>query len=188
MKRRDVLKSVFAGAAAANVQAQQPTHSAGHTAAASAASSPQQAWTPMLFDDHQNQTVIALADLIIPATDTPGAKQAKVNEFIDLFLHDGPDGPRNAFLQGLGWLDGFALRQNQKPFLACTREQQVAMLTTLSAGGEALDPGHQFFQQVKGLTVQGYYTTEIGISELNKGGRVPGSYGCQHVAGSTGGH
>ena len=47
-------------------------------------------WKPALFTAHQNETVIALTDLIIPATDTPGAKAALVNRYMDLLLNDGP--------------------------------------------------------------------------------------------------
>src|SRR5437867_10734692 len=43
-------------------------------------------WKPAFLDEHQNQTLIVLSDLIIPETDTPGAKQALVNRFIDLLL------------------------------------------------------------------------------------------------------
>ena len=42
-----------------------------------------------VFNPHQNQTVIALSELIIPQTTTPGAKAARVNEFIDIFLSSG---------------------------------------------------------------------------------------------------
>ena len=42
-----------------------------------------------------------------------------------------------------------------------------------------LEPGMGFFEELKKLTIAGYYTTEIGIKELNKNG-VPSSFGCQH--------
>src|SRR5712692_591843 len=77
MKRRDLLKL---GASIATVPAaglaQQHEHSA--TAANQIAKSGVSAsdWKPELFDDHENQTLIALVDLMIPATDTPGAKAA----------------------------------------------------------------------------------------------------------------
>src|SRR5262245_53303704 len=49
-------------------------------------------WKPLFLDEHQNQTLIVLSDLIIPETDTPGAKQALVNRFVDLLLAaEGPD-------------------------------------------------------------------------------------------------
>jgi len=58
-------------------------------------------WTPQVFDSHQNQTVITLTDLIIPPTDTPGAKDVHANRYIDLFLADGPDSERTRFIEGL---------------------------------------------------------------------------------------
>lgn len=178
MKRRDVFKGMLAGAAA--------TANAQHTAAGPrnpsarkppAARTP--AWTPLLFDAHQNETVIVLSDLIIPATDTPGAKQARVNEYIDLILHDGPSSRRDRFLEGLGWLDGLAIREQGRPFSACSHDHQVAILTRLDASREEpLRPGAEFLQFAKRLTIEGYYTSKIGIEELNKGGRVPASVAC----------
>ena len=43
-------------------------------------------WKPLFLDEHQNETLIVLSDLIIPATDTPGAKEALVNRYIDLVM------------------------------------------------------------------------------------------------------
>ena len=155
------------------------------TAAKAASSKNAEAFKPLLFDQHQNETVIILSELIIPATDTPGAKAAKVNEFIDLVLHDGKPERRNQFLQGLGWLDGFAMREHGKPFSNCTQAQQIALLERLDqkpgvAAPPELEDGAAFFAEVKRLTVSGYYTSEIGIKELNKSGNVPASFGCTH--------
>jgi gluconate 2-dehydrogenase gamma chain len=213
MNRRDLFKGVVAGAAAQAASAQQHAH----VAPAAATSG---AWKPLLFDAHQTATVVALTDLIIPRTDTPGAKDARVVEFIDLLLNDGPSEPRTQFLEGIGWLDGFALRRHQRPFVGCTAAQQVAMLKaidqplrpaspeTLNRAGTpdraaeidrpvasverpadpaAAEPdvsrGATFFRQVKMLTADGYYTSRIGIDELNKGSRVPGSFACGHQEG-----
>src|SRR5215472_9258823 len=73
-------------------------------------------WTPKVFTAHQNATVIVLTELIIPQTDTPGAKAAKVNEFIDGVLADAKAGERQRFLEGLTWIDGRATRDHQHPF------------------------------------------------------------------------
>jgi len=73
-----------------------------------------------------------LADLIIPATDTPGAREVLVHQYIDLMLHDGPSEPRADFIKGLGWLDGYALRLHHEPFVRCTAADQHSMLTALS--------------------------------------------------------
>jgi len=134
-------------------------------------------WRPSVLDDHQNETVIALTDLIIPATDTPGAKAARVNRYIDLFLRDGSASQRESFLSGLSWLDGYAIREHSHPFVHCSPADQTAMLTALDQG---TGPGKKFFAQMKSLTARIYYNTEIGYRELNKGGRVPATFGCEH--------
>ena len=133
-------------------------------------------WRPSVLDDHQNETVIVLTELIIPATDTPGAKAARVNRYIDLFLRDGEARQRERFIAGLNWLDGHSLREHSHPFLRCTPAQQTAMLTAMSQGG----PGRDFFRSMKSLTSRIYYNTQIGFQELNKGGRVPKTFGCSH--------
>jgi hypothetical protein len=178
MKRRDALRTAAAGFGAASIQAQTPASSA----------KPKSAPVPrkhLLFDDHQLETVAVLCDLIIPATDTPGARAARTHDFIDLLLNDGPAGRRNSFLAGLGWLDGYAIREHKAPFVRCSPSDQLAMLKTLDGeGSPELKPGNDFFRDVKGLTVMGYYTSREGIAELNKGGRVPRSFGCKSAGGS----
>ncbi len=140
-------------------------------------------WKPAFFDSHQNETVVALTDLIIPATDTPGAKAAQVNRSIDLLLNESPAEARRKFLQGLAWLDGYALRTHGAPFVNCSPSQQTALLQSLDPAGRPSGearPGVEFFREIKGRTVSGYYSSKIGREELNKGGRVPASFGCQH--------
>ena len=132
-------------------------------------------WKPELFDAHQNDTVVVLSELIIPATDTPGAKAALVNRWMDRILAAGPQEQRDAFLSGLAWLDGHAIAQHQKPFLRLTEAQQVEILKSIDGGS---GPGAQFFRMAKGLTSRIYYATEIGLRELNKGGRVPSTLSC----------
>ena len=136
-------------------------------------------WRPAILDAHQNETVIVLTELIIPATDTPGAKAARVNRYIDLFLRDGDARQRERFLDGLNWLDGQMLRAYGHPFVRCTPEQQTAQLQAMDAS--APGPGRNFFRLAKNLTQQIYYSTEIGFQELNKGGRVPKTFGCTHA-------
>lgn len=180
MKRRDIIKSALAGAGAVTTGAT-TAQAATAQAPATPAAAVKPAWKPLLFDAHQNETVTTLAELIIPRTDTPGARDAKVNEYIDLILNDGPVERRNRFISGLNWLDGLALRQHAAPFQRLNAAQQIAMLKSLDGSrDEALRPGAEFFRQIKQLTVQGYYTSRAGIDELNKGSRVPSSFGCEH--------
>jgi len=172
MKRRDLLKlgASVAAAPAAGIAQQRP-----HAAPAAAV------WKPELFDDHQNETVIALADLIIPATDTPGAKAALVNQYMDRIAAAAPEKEKTEFREGLWWVDGYAIRKNGQPFVRCTPAQQTAILQALDTGTDPeVGPGHRFFQMFKGFTVEVYYATQAGFNELNKGGQVPATFGCAH--------
>jgi hypothetical protein len=133
-------------------------------------------WKPGLFSASQNETVIALTDLIIPTTDTPGAKAALVNRYMDLLLKDGNPTERDRFLAGLKWLDEESTRREKVPFVKMAQSRQIALLESLDSGeGE----GNQFFRMAKSLTVRVYYQTEVGMKELNKRG-VPKSFGCAH--------
>jgi len=133
-------------------------------------------WKPLLFDAHQNATVIALTDLIIPATDTPGAKAANVNRYMDLLLNDGREADRVSFLEGLGWLDQSARQEHQAPFVKLTPSNQIALLTKLDQGVNGMEEGTRFFRTAKAMTARIFYATKLGFDELNKGGRVPSSY------------
>ena len=134
-------------------------------------------WKPALFNAHQNETVIALTDLIIPATDTPGAKAALVNRYIDLLLKDGPESERDRFVSGLAWLDEESNRQYKTNFVKLPVSKQTALLQSMDSGdGE----GNQLFRMAKSMTVRIYYQTEPGFKELNKYG-VPKTFGCTHA-------
>ena len=182
MNRRDLMRTALigTGAAAAAPAAPLVTHIAAAAAATAPAAAEEQAWAPLLFDAHQNATVIALTELIIPATDTPGAKAAKVNEYIDLMLHDVEEDRGHGFLKALGWLDGYALDKYGAPFVKLSEPRQTAILASLDGAQDpALMPGAEFFKRLKRLTVEGYYTSKIGIDELNKDG-VPDTFACAH--------
>jgi gluconate 2-dehydrogenase gamma chain len=178
MKRRDLLKlGASAAAAPAAGFAQQHDHPPAH-AAAGPSSVP---WKPELFDDHQNQTVVALVDLIIPATDTPGAREALVNRHLDHILAASPEEEKTRFREGLWWVDGYAIRRHGKPYAGCTPVEQTAILQAMEAGADPeIAPGHRFFGLLKGMIAEIYYATQIGFNELNKGGRVPATFACRH--------
>ncbi len=178
MQRRDWIKTALAGTGAA-AAGPLVTHIASAPGAAAQAATGA-AWQPLLLDPHQNQTVIALTELVIPTTDTPGAEAARVNEYIDLMLHDVDPDKGHGFVQGLGWLDGYATRNHGSPFVALEEPQQIAILELLDGSEDPdLVAGAKFFGRLKRLTVEGYYTSRIGIAELNKNG-VPATFACEH--------
>jgi len=89
-------------------------------------------WKPLFFDNHQNETLILLSDLIIPATDTPGAKEALVNRFIDLVLSAESNERQRSFLDSLGYLDGESMRRYKSAFRYLKRDEQDDLLHSLA--------------------------------------------------------
>ncbi len=185
MNRRDLFRIGVNGAATLAVASEQARAAAAHPAGAphpvnteSTQAAQASEWRPSVFDDHQNQTVIALTECIIPETDTPGAKAALVNRYIDLFLRDGDPAALGDFVSGLNWLDGYAIRSASAPFVTLPEARQVEILEVLDGGGPGLESGQRFFRSLKALTARIYYATEAGFKELNKGGRVPAGFGA----------
>ena len=145
-----------------------------------------------VLDPHQNETVATIAELIIPATDTPGARATKVNEFIDLALAEWFDAAdRTRFLEGLADVDARSRALFTRDFTACTPEQQTQILTALDAELAELREGEsrgdtpeattpqRFFGMMKRLTLVGYYTSEVGFTEELHDAIIPGRYdGC----------
>jgi hypothetical protein len=169
ISRRDALKKMAAGGAAAATSVfwvdalaaaaeQQAPH---HHAAVAAATGP---WKPKVFTAAQNATVVALAETIIPKTDTPGATDANVNRFIDSVLASASTEDRQKFIDGLGWLDAHVTESHGATFLKAPAETQLAVLTDLSKAPSDT-PGADFFRAIKSLTVTGYYTSEIAMRE-----------------------
>jgi hypothetical protein len=145
------------------------------------------------LNPHQNATVITISEAIIPATDTPGAKGAKVNEFIDLLLTEWFEpSETKEFLAGLDDVDARSKKKFSAAFVACTPEQQTELLKELDAAAMQFSANQRqamqthaaptpmnFFYQMKKLTLAGYYTSEIGFSqELGKTIIPPSHAGC----------
>jgi len=134
------------------------------------------------LDPHQNETVATIAELIIPKTDTPGAREAGVPAFIDVMLADwGDDDQRKVFTAGLANLDERSRALFGKDFIACSPIQQTQILTDLDAELARLrdtkaDMSKNFFQGMKWLTLTGYYTSEIGATSELHYRVVPGRY------------
>lgn len=143
-------------------------------------------WTPKILTAHQNETVTVITELIIPATDTPGAAAAKVNEFIDAIIADAHEAERREFLDGLTWTDARSQELFGADFIACSPAQQTALLTIISSDKNTSmedRTGIAFFSAIKGMTITGYYQSEIGMrEELGDTGNVffADDPGCTH--------
>jgi glucoside 3-dehydrogenase (cytochrome c) hitch-hiker subunit len=125
-------------------------------------------WAPKALTAAQNDTVVALAELIIPQTETAGATKANVNQFIDAVLVDASPDDRRKFVDGLAWVEARSQRDAGAPFVKATPAQQTALLTALSTAKSPTpddQAGVDFFKAIKALTITGYYTSEIGMRE-----------------------
>jgi len=156
-----------------------------HTHAAQAAVTAS-TWAPSVLTPRQNEAVIALTELIMPATDTPGAKAALVNRFVDHVLSTADAKERSEFIRGLTWLDDRCRARVGQDLAGATTAQLTDIVTPLAVEGTgAADdaPGIAFFRTIKSMTITGYYTTEIGLrQELGDDGRMvlAAFEGCTH--------
>jgi len=135
------------------------------------------------FTPDQLERVSVIAEHIIPATETPGAKDAGVPEFIDLMLHHCyEEEERNSFLSGLDQVETDAQEKNGDSFVELSSEQQLSLLKdyqteALAQQGEGNPPA--FIHMMRELTLLGYFTSEVGATQALEYVPVPGRYeGC----------
>jgi len=148
-------------------------------------------WSPVFLNPEQNETLISLSDVIIPATDTPGAKDALVNRFIDLLLSVQTAESQQRFVEALSFIDTESQQQFGKNFRALGLDDQIWLLTPWAYGREQSrwmehqqqpDPGEGHFAHLKTMIALAYYGSEIGQKELGWDGEFThGPFqGCEH--------
>jgi hypothetical protein len=173
----------------------------GHTmeAADSQAAAPD--WQPVFFDSHQNETLIALAERILP-----NSTQAYVNRFIDTLISVDTQENQKKFLASLGAFDHEGITRYNQPFKDLTEDQQNGILTAASTkpsepgqGGRrrrrptVSAPGSEepaltirdHFETIKGWVTGAFYSSEFGMKELGWTGQVAWESlpGCPHPDG-----
>lgn len=134
-------------------------------------------WTPTALTPEQARTLDVVAELIVPATDTPGARAVGVPQFIDRAVGAWCSAPQAKLLRsGLDQLDVDARAAHGAAFADLTAEKQTALLTRYDAAGDAQRP---FFGLLKELTTIGYFTSKPGATIALRYDPVPGDYrGC----------
>jgi hypothetical protein len=132
---------------------------------------PSAPFAPRFFTAMEFQVVSRLADLIIPATDTPGAAAVGVPEYMDLVVSLDLKLQR-IFREGLPGLDTSSQsRFSTESFLQLTEAQQVEILVSLNDAAEQKRIAREvvvggdaaFFNALKSLTADGYYTSRVGL-------------------------
>lgn len=195
LSRRDVLRQIAlaltaAGAGAMSPASAQEVHR--HTQEERQRTG---TYEPKFFKPHEYQTLRRLAELIVPADEKSGsAVDAGAHEFIDLLCSQNEQLGR-IYSGGLLWLDARMRQDHAASFLQATEPQQIGMLNTLVEADAAaraaspnsvidptapylrfqdygleltgdLGPGVRFFDWVRRMTVDAYYTSPIGIKDL----------------------
>jgi Gluconate 2-dehydrogenase subunit 3 len=173
LTRRDVLKTLALGAVGGSVlrvipiEAAEFAHQMVHREKASAEGK----YTPKYFNPHQYQTLTSLCDSIIPKDEkSGGAVEAGAPEFIDLLTSEN-DKYQLKLGGGLMWLDTHSIDQYGKVFLDCTPEQRKEVLDLIAYRKNAkknpqLSQGVAFFAFLRNMTCDGFYTSKIGIEDL----------------------
>src|SRR6266581_5974175 len=155
---------------------------------------------PRTLNSHQNDTVKAIAELILPRTDTPGATDVGTSEFIDLMLTEWYDEQdRTRFLNGLADVDLRTQALFGKKFVEATSDQQVEILNWLgqkmaaaapvprTRRSSSRRPSQDFYFMFRSLTLTAYYTSESGATQELHFQMIPDSHaGCMEVPSGKG--
>jgi gluconate 2-dehydrogenase gamma chain len=159
---------------------------------------PQLNYKPVFFKENEASLVAEIAEIIIPRTDTPGAKDTGVPGFIDALIGEVYNaGQQEDFRKGLAALDEEARKAYGDAFLDCTPEQQTEFIRQQNAkalegsvngaaqgwwnAGSAQD--RPFILKIKELTLLGFFTSEAGATQVLQYNQVPGPFkGCVPLA------
>jgi len=127
-----------------------------------------------------------LAETIIPATDTPGAKAAGVGAAIFTLVRDCADKKtQNNFIEGLQDVIQKSKQLYGKPFGECSQAQREQLLDSIESAGQAGGlvgkvrkrlTGDSFYTTLKKYTVLGYCTSKPGATEAMRYDYIPGKY------------
>ncbi|MFY9553104.1 MAG: gluconate 2-dehydrogenase subunit 3 family protein [Blastocatellia bacterium] len=192
LTRRDAIKTIGVGVGViatlpvlgSNTSAQElavhdHTHHSGQATAAA------QAQPLKFFTEEENKTVLEMSERIIPADDhSPGAKAAGVSAYIDLVINESAEVTKQTWREGLAAINKISRDRFGKVFAESTVDQQIDLLKEISKNERAPQTlEEKFFRTFKYATVDGYYTSEIGIhKELRyKGNAYLKEFtGCTH--------
>jgi hypothetical protein len=126
---------------------------------------------PIRFSADQQTLVANLADIIIPPTDTPGAKDAGVDQFIDYVIgHCSAANQQELFQRGLRQTEQLSQAAFGKPFAGLTTPQRIDIV------GQLAQREKPFFLSLRELTIVGYFTSEPGATKALDYVPIPGRF------------
>ena len=178
LTRRDALRrlglALMAAGTLDRLSAEEVHHIAG---SGQAAAGP---YTPTALTQTEFATLERLTDLIIPIENgAPGAVAAGCAAWIDTISSENAQLTRT-YKDGLAWLDKAIKARGAESFVAATAEQQTALLDQIAYRrnqSAELTPGIEFFTWARRMTVDAFYTSPIGIKDIDyRGNAVLQSY------------
>ena len=177
MQRRDILKALGAAAALAVL----PEHEA---LAAWARLASGNLVAGSLSPD-QLAMIGAIADTILPRTDSPSATDVKVPAFIDVIVSENyTDNQRSAFVNALPQLESALRGADSTPFIAMDAEHRAVALGAVERANRQPQP-YSTYWRMKGLVIHGYFTSEAVAKQVLHYNMMPGRYdGAAKVRGS----
>jgi len=132
---------------------------------------------PALLSASQRATLAALADAIIPRTDTPSATDVGVPAWIDVIAADYyTDADRSALTTGLDAIDAQARAIAGQPFAAISGDTLTLVMTALDTPYDRNAPAARGYSRVKGLVIHGYFTSERVQRDVLKTEIMPGRF------------
>lgn len=189
--RREAIKGLGVGVIAAlpvlgsTANAQKPSVSDHTNHGAQKAAPAKKPVALKFFSPAENQTLFEMSERIIPTDDnSPGAKEARVSEYIDMVASIANDQTKKEWRDGIAAINKMSRDMFGKDFAEATEQQQVQLLTAISkneAKPQTIE--EKFFKTMKNATIDGYYTSEIGIhKELKYRGNsyIKEFTGCTH--------
>lgn len=137
-------------------------------------------WTPTALTPEQARTLDVVAELIYPATDTPGARAAGVAQAVDKALHGWCEPGQAAAIKGaLARMDADARSAHGSAFVAITPAQQAALLSRYDQEVAAAQGKPTAFGGLKDLVTIAYFTSKPGATVTLRYDPVPGDFkGC----------
>jgi hypothetical protein len=134
-------------------------------------------YKPRFFTAAEYSMVVMLVDLIIPKDERSGsASDAGVPEFIDFLMVDQPE-RQVAMRGGLARIDQICLERFDRRFTACSADERTQVLDEIAFAGNALarpelSQAVAFFNSLRDLTATGFWTSRIGVADLQYTGNV----------------
>jgi hypothetical protein len=129
-------------------------------------------YVPRFFKPDEFHAVEVLTEVILPTDEKPGAKDAKVANYIDFVVFSAAEfepALQKQWIDGLGLVNELSQKQYGKPFLELSPAQREDLLTQMSVpehDPKARHPGFPFYRLLKSMTLEGFFTSKVGLIDF----------------------